>query len=74
MSEELLRLAIEGHGDEAAWSDVSALDLRYAAGGLAFLMKWLGLGMQRFDAHVETAQPRVTLRSFPRAAKLSGEY
>jgi hypothetical protein len=69
VSEELLRLAIEGHGGEAAWRDVSALDMRYTAGGLAFVMKWRGVGRQPFDAHIDTARPWVTLRSFPRPGR-----
>jgi hypothetical protein len=66
---DLLQLAIDAHGGEERWRGTSALDLRYTAGGLAFAMKMRGLRPQPFDAHVDTAAPRVTLRSFPRPGR-----
>lgn len=66
---DLLARAIEAHGGAARWDELAALDLRYTAGGPAFAMKLRGLRRRAFDAHVSTAEPRVTLRSFPRAGR-----
>ena len=67
--QDLLSLAIEAHGGAARWDELSALDLRYRAGGLAFAMKLRGLRASPFHAHVSTSEPRATLQSFPRAGR-----
>jgi hypothetical protein len=66
---ELLELAIEAHGGGARWDALEAVHLRYRAGGPAFAMKLRGLRRRLFDAHLSTTEPRVTLRSFPRAGR-----
>jgi hypothetical protein len=67
--QDLLALAIEAHGGAARWDELSALDLRYRAGGLAFAMKLRGLRPSPFHARVSTSEPRATLHSFPRAGR-----
>ena len=66
---DLLAIAVEAQGGAERWEELEALDLRYRAGGPAFAMRMRGLRARSFDAHVSTREPRVTLRSFPRAGR-----
>jgi hypothetical protein len=66
---ELAQLAVEAHGGEPAWAQLSQRAVRVWSGGFAFASKLQGHALRAVDAQVATSGQQVRFLDYPSAGE-----